>query len=481
MTKRALAALALLLTACTSTPTDNNTLAIALPFEPVASLSPFSDDALMTTRIGVGETLVGLDDNGVAQPWLAQSFTRPDDSTVVFTLRDDATFHDGTPVNAEAVVRSLQAAWDAASRPKGLGKTPLSFEAVDEHTVKVTSEKPDPILPQRFADSGTIILAQAAYKDPANPTIVGTATGPYVLDSVTTTEATTHKNEKYWDGTPKLDTLTVDFIPDGPARTNAIRAGEVAMAQAVPIAQLSSLGDAELQSTPLPRGVYLHLNSARGPFTDPKLRAAAAKAVNPNDIVTTIYENHAGKADGSIFSTEANWAVKSANTTTDAADPNGTTIRLATWTERPELGEVASVIAEQLRAAGFNVDITVTDYNSLEKALLDGEFDAVIGSRNYQLGAADPVSFLASDYSCDGSYNLSRFCDATIDAAIDKASSISDVEQRFEEAARIGADIVAANAVIPLAHEYSINAVNHVNDLSKDPFERRLITVDTHR
>ena len=144
MTKRALAALALLLTACTSTPTDNNTLAIALPFEPVASLSPFSDDALMTTRIGVGETLVGLDDNGVAQPWLAQSFTRPDDSTVVFTLRDDATFHDGTPVNAEAVVRSLQAAWDAASRPKGLGKTPLSFEAVDEHTVKVTSEKPDP-------------------------------------------------------------------------------------------------------------------------------------------------------------------------------------------------------------------------------------------------------------------------------------------------------------------------------------------------
>ena len=85
------------------------------------------------------------------------------------------------------------------------------------------------------------------------------------------------------------------FIEDSNARANAIRAGEVSMAQAVPIAQLGELRDLTIDSTPLPRGVYLHLNTSKGEFADPAIRAAAAQAVRPDAIVDSIYEGHAGK------------------------------------------------------------------------------------------------------------------------------------------------------------------------------------------
>ncbi|PRQ11687.1 ABC transporter substrate-binding protein [Corynebacterium sp. 13CS0277] len=460
--------------------------AIALPFEPVASLSPFSDDALLSTRMGVAETLVRLDSDGVATPWLAESVERPDGKTAVFTLREGVKFQDGTPMTGEAVVRSLQAAFDAASRPKGLGKKQLTF-AADGNTVTVTSEVDDPVLVQRFADAGTVILSAAAYEaDPSTPDVVGHATGPYTLTSVSTSKATAEAFADYWGGAPEITTLNVDFLTDGGARTNALRGGEVNLAQAVPIAQLSSLGDVELESTPIPRGVYLHLNTAKGAFAKESVRAAAAKAISPKEIVDAVYEGHAGVAEGSLFVPDTAWAkgAGSHNTTEGAADAaalGAEPIVLATWVERPELGEVASLVADQLRSAGFEVTVRVSDYNSIEKALLDGEFDAVIGSRNYQLGAADPVSFLQSDYSCEGSYNLSQFCDADIDAQIAAAAEKSDMEDRFRSAAAIGAEIVGRNAVIPLAHEYSLIAYDGVEGVSFDPFERTLIVRDTHR
>ena len=459
---------------------DSSSLAISLPFKPVASLSPFSDDAVLNTRMGIAETLVTLDADGKPQPKLAESWTTPDPNKVVFTLRDGIKFHDGTPVNAESIVTSLHHAWDAPSRPKGLGKKALTFEATGDHEVTVTSEVADPILPQRFADPGTVILSQDAYTGDT-PTVKGHGTGPFQLSEVDSTSATATKYADYWDGAPKLERLTVRFIEDGNARANAIRAGEVSMAQAVPIAQLGELRDLTIDSTPLPRGVYLHLNTSKGEFADPAIRAAAAQAVRPDAIVDSIYEGHAGKTHGSLFNEKTEWAshVDSHNNTDNAADAHGKAITLATWKERPELGEVASVVADQLREAGFEVNVVVRDYKSMEPALLGGEYDAVIGSRNYQSGAADPVSFLASDYTCEGSYNLSRYCNPEIDEAIAKADGTTDNEERYTQAAEVGAKIVGDNAVIPLAHEYSINAYDTVSNLNFDPFERLLVTKDT--
>lgn len=485
----AVAALALTFTAgisaCTTPEPEgagDKDLAIAMPFKPVASLSPYSDDAVTNIRMGVAETLVRLDEDGKPTPWLAESWDSAGDDTVTFTLRKNVKFHDGTALTAQAAANALKHAMNSASRPKGLGKNELEFTAEDDHTLTVKSSKPDPILLQRFSDPGTVILAESAYTGDS-PTPEGTGTGPFTLTQRSDSEATCAAFADYWGGTPALENLKVKFIEDGSARANAVRTAEVSLAQAIPLAQLSEVSDLTTESTPLPRGVYLHLNSKKGAFADAGLRAAAAAAVDPDSIVDSIYEGHAGKAHGSLFNEHTDWAkdVKSANTVTGAANPQDKEIKLATWNERPELPEAASVIAEQLRKAGFKVEINVSDYKSLEAAMLEGKYDAVIASRNYQFDAADPVSFLASDFTCEGSYNLSLYCNPEVDAAIEKADAIADTEQRYAEAANIGAMIVADNAVIPLAHEYSMLAYKDVNSLTFDPFERRLVTHETSR
>lgn len=457
-------------------------LAIALPFKPVSSLSPYSDDAVYNTRMGIAETLIALDKDGKPTPWLAESWETVGDDTVEFKLRKDVKFHDGSALTAAAAANALKHAVDSASRPKGLGKNDLEFTATDEHTLTVKSAKADPILVQRFADPGSVILSEAAYEG-ESPNLKGTGTGPFQLEESSDTEATSRAFADYWNGKPALENLKVQFIEDGSARANAVRTAEVNLAQAIPLAQLGEVSELTTESTPLPRGVYLHLNNKKGAFTDAGLRAAAAAAVDPDSIVDSIYEGHAGKAHGSLFNEDTSWAkdVKSANTTSNAAKPNDKEITLATWNERPELPEVASVVAEQLRKAGFQVNVTVSDYKSMETALLEGQYDAVIGSRNYQSGAADPVSFLSSDYTCEGSYNLSLYCNAEIDAEIQQADAIADPEKRYAEAAAIGAKIVADNAVIPLAHEYSLLSYKDVNSLYFDPFERRLVTHETSR
>ena len=80
-----------------------NNIKVSWPFKPVASLSPFSDDALLNTRLGIAETLVTLDSEGKPAPGLAESWETPDAKTMVFKLREGVKFHDGTELTAKAV------------------------------------------------------------------------------------------------------------------------------------------------------------------------------------------------------------------------------------------------------------------------------------------------------------------------------------------------------------------------------------------
>ncbi|MDO4631419.1 MAG: ABC transporter substrate-binding protein [Corynebacterium sp.] len=460
---------------------SGNNIKISLPFKPVASLSPFSDDALLNTRMGVTETLVNLDSEGNLIPGLAESWEAPDTKTVVFKLRSGVKFHDGTDLNAEAAAESINKAVSAAARPKGLGKADIKATAKSDTEVEVTSDKDDPILAQRFTDAGTVILAKKAYEG-SEPSLVGTATGPFKVVSVSDSEVKTEAFADYWGGKPQLDGVTTTFSADGSTRARAVQSGEVSLTQAIPISQLGSLGDVKTEFTVIPRGTYLHFNTKKGVFADPAMRAKAAEVVDPATVVKDIYEGHAGDPNGSLFAQNSEWAksVISKNSLAGATDPEvGTKITLATWDSRPELPEAATVIADQLRKAGFEVEVTQKPYDTLEEALLSGEFDVVLGNRNYGLGAADPVSFLSSDYTCDGGYNLSQYCNPDIDNEINSALEIANVDERYAKAAEIGAKIVADNAVIPIAHENSVISYKNLEGVDFDTYERKLVTKDT--
>ncbi|MHA6784219.1 ABC transporter substrate-binding protein [Pseudonocardia saturnea] len=455
-----------------------------LPFPPVQQLSPYGDDALLLTRLGVAETLVALDDAGSPVPALAETWTRVDDLTWRFTLRSGVTFHDGTPLTAEHVAAALTAATGASPAPRALRGITLTATAEDPSTLTVGTGVADAVLPQRLSAPTLVVLAPAAYADPGSPDPTGTATGPFVLTGADGAGATLDAFATYWDGAPEAPGVDARFVPDAGARVAAIRAGEADVALALPVAQAGLLADDQLVEVPLPRDVFLHLNAGTGVFADPGLRAAVRATLQPQlpTLTESIFEGRADAARG-IYGPASPWAA--ARPTPERAAPGtpaGQPVRLATYSDRAELPETASVIAETLRGMGFAVEETVREFSELEADLLAGNFDAVVAARSYLLDTGDPAGFLASDVTCAGGYNLSRLCDAGVDAAVAAAQTPTDVTARREAALAAEAAVLATDAVLPLIHDRArIGIATGVEGVAEDPAERRLITAETRR
>ncbi len=296
-----------------------------------------------------------------------------------------------------------------------------------------------------------------------------------------TSSATLDANPDYWGGTPAADGVDVRFLSEGVARANALRAEEVDIAHAVPVSQLDALGQGNrLVSIPLPRTVSLHLTSTSPVFADPVLRSAARQAVAGLDVAGSIYEGQADPPEG-LFGPVSSWAAqRSAPAHPDPAAVDGQSITLATYSDRAEMPEIAAAAADALRQAGFQVELVVRLYTELEEQLLAGEFDAVLMSRSYGQDTADPLSYLASDFGCDGGYNLSRFCDPEVDAQLAAASQSSDVDARQAVALRVENRVLASDVVVPLVHERTRLGVSEgVSGLADDPWERAIITRGT--
>lgn len=458
-------------------------LRVALNFAPVAELSPYTDDASSLMRIGVSESLISIDADGAPQPALAEKFEMVDEMTARFTLRSGVKFHDDTPVNATAVAASLEAALKADPAPSTVSGRELTITAEGEDVVVVKAAEPDPILIMRFANPDMVILAPKAYQtDPNKPNPIDAGTGPFELTALTgSTNATLQANPGYWGGAPKLSGLDVQFIPKADARVNAMRAGELDVFQNVPVAQLPNMTGFTVESRPIPRTTGLYLNTSDGAFADPGLRVAAAKAIQGDVIASSIFEGHADPAKR-IFRGDVDWTRdRQAPVYGEAKDPAGTSITIATYSDRPELPETVTVLADQLRSAGFTVETPVVkEYTVLEPEITAGNYDMVLLSRMYMSKANDPLSLMQLDFTCEGGYNLSFLCDPAVDQVVADATANSDVAARREAAVRAESLVLGSGAYIPVVHEQvRIGRVNEVSGLAQDPLEWKMITEQT--
>ncbi|MFF7284917.1 ABC transporter substrate-binding protein [Streptomyces griseorubiginosus] len=461
---------------------DGSRLRVALAFPPAENLSPYGADATLLSRLGVTEGLTALDANGAAAPALAESWRRENDRSWLFTLRE-ATFQDGSEVTPAAVAAALTHATEARPAPAALAGVTLKAEAAGD-AVRVTTRTADPVLPLRLSSPNLAVFAPKAYTA-AHVDPVGTATGPFALTRVTgSASAALDRFDDYWGGRAQASGVDARFVADGTARANALRTGQVDIAEAIPVAQAAALDRATLRRTATTRTTSLQLNTEAGPFKDPKLRAAAREAVDGSALVKGVFEGYADPGAG-IYGPAVTWAEGKRVRPTGraaAARPNGTAIILATYDNRPELPEIAQVLQQQLQTAGFKVTLQVREYSRLESDALDGKFDAFVGARNSLVDTGDPVGVLASDYTCDGGYNLAQLCDKKVDKAVADADLVSDTGERQDAALRAEAAILGTDAVVPLAHQSIIVGVGtDVRGVRLDPYERTLVGTGTRR
>jgi peptide/nickel transport system substrate-binding protein len=247
---------ALLLTACgasgdtdraaaTDAPTANEAPAATQGGQPVADMSIVKDiqldpanatDADSLFVIGyIYEGLVTLGADGIA-PGLAESWTVSDDGLdYIFTLRQNVTFHDSTPFNADAVIANFTrwfdpkdpahdtgeyAAWASIfggfKGETGEGNVPKSnfdgAEKVDDYTVLIHLTKPDDNFLAKLVNPAFDMVSPAAFGADYFGTSLGTAagTGPYKLTAWSDSALTLEPFAAYRNGAP-ADKLEFPF------------------------------------------------------------------------------------------------------------------------------------------------------------------------------------------------------------------------------------------------------------------------------
>lgn len=247
------------------------------------------------------------DEIGASYCLICSTLEYPEDrSWVIFNLRPEAKFSDGTPLTAEDVLFSFE-----TFRTKGLSDFRKVFneqvegaEVLDAHRIKF-SFKPDVPTRDLPADVGSLpILSKAQYEsqklDMEETTLVPyLGSGPYVVDKVQPPERITYKrNPDYWgkdlpimQGTANFDAIRIEYFADSVPAFEAFKGGAYtfrvensakswATGYNFPGISDGSVVKAELPSGAKASGQAFLFNLRREKFKDPRVREAIGLMFN---------------------------------------------------------------------------------------------------------------------------------------------------------------------------------------------------------
>lgn len=355
-------------------PADGN-LTIVVAVEPV-SLDPCdTQDAAnaVVLRSNVTESLTRIDPaSGEVVPLLAESWVQKDPNTWTFTLREGVTFHDGTPFDAEAAAASIRRVVDPELNCQNLDQFPypLTVTAVDPTTLDITSETSDSILPVRisYADIGS----------PSTPTDSKTTdpvgTGPFAFsDRVQGESVTLARYDGYWGEAPEATGVRYVYRAEPSVRAGMARTGEASLA--VPISVQDATDDDRTREYSDNRVFFLRTPTEKAPFTDVRVRQAAAYAIDKDTIVGTLMQR-SGQPTDQIVAASVNGFVEGyegprfdperAKALLAQARADGVDVDAAfDLVTRPDLfpgsDEVIQYVHQNLQDVGFNVDILSLD------------------------------------------------------------------------------------------------------------------------
>jgi peptide/nickel transport system substrate-binding protein len=169
-------------------------------------------------------------------PMLAASWEYSQDGlTFTVHLRDDVKFHDGTPVNADAVKASIERAKQSTHQPSTLLKNVTSVDVVDEHTAALHLSQPDATLPAALATQAGVVINPKVLSDPSvnltqPPAAAGS--GPYVVGDFQPSVSVTYQRstDAYWDPDAALiKQLQISAVSETTTRLSGLQAGDYDM------------------------------------------------------------------------------------------------------------------------------------------------------------------------------------------------------------------------------------------------------------
>lgn len=382
-----------------------------------ATLDPHlsTDVPSANVQTNLFDGLVKKDQDEEIIPNLATSWEAVDETTWVFELRDDVTFHDGEKFNAEVVKKNFDRILDpeVAAPRSFIFNMITDIEVLDEYKVQLTTEFPfAPLLSHLSHPVGVMISPisiDADYAAMEDGEIAGSVinthpigTGYFEFDTwAVGTEIKLVKNEDYWGEAALLDSVVFKAIPEGGTRLAELETGHAQIIEPVQPSEVSIVDDsgkAKIDETNSASLSYLGFNLDKEPFDDVRVRQAVSMLINLDDILNGIYEGHGVAATGplapSVFGYDdsiepLSFDVDAAKELlADAGFEDGFSTTL--WTnDNQQRMDIAILVQQALKDANIEVAIEVVEWGAYLDKTANGEHDMFILGLSNPVGDAD--------------------------------------------------------------------------------------------
>ncbi len=451
-------------------------LRIAAPANP-SSLDPTtggagSDHTILWTMY---DTLVEWDyDTLKPKPGIAK-WSYPDSKTMVLDISKDIKFHDGTPLDAEAVKFNLDRnRSDQRSNIKADLTSVESVEVTGPLQVTLKLKNPDTALPAILSDRAGMMVSPTNIKALGNDTNrkpVGA--GPWKFVSWADNQSIVlTRNEHYWKpGRPYLDGIEFSIIPELATGLRSVVAGENDMAFSLP-ARLKPVIDRaknlQVVTGPTLYCIQLYFNYGRAPLNNVKVRQAINFAIDRNAFVKATMNGLGEPATMTLPSTH--WAYdKSVSTLyphnpdkarkllAEAGFKDGLDLTIGGYNDQDSVRR-SEVLQAQLGQAGIRLKFTRGTIAEISAQFFATEkkFDVLLSAWT---GRPDPSMTYALGFDKGAYYNASREADPELVKLIQQSRESEDLKERAVVFAKIQRFVMENALSAPLAFQYELDAL----------------------
>ena len=414
--------------------------------------------------------LIDIDTDGSFYGILATEWSAPDETTWVFDLVPNATFHNGEPFTPDDVVYTFQRILDPATA----SAYSSLFDSIDTVTksgdAQVTFTLKTPFGPflTNLANNGQIVNQVAI--EAGDPSRNPVGTGPFkFVEWVQGQHVTLEKNADYFiEGKPAFDGVELRFLLVDQGRIDGLRSGELQWVDAVPLSQLETLSTDEAFNyvTSPTAGIpdFLAMNVTAAPFDQAEVRQAVAWALDRTAIRDVAYfgAGEVGLAEvpsGSTWFDDADVYAggpdieRARELLAAAGITEEITVTYLGLPQYPELLKTGEVVREQLKEIGINMEIEQVDVSVWFDRYSTGDYQITSA---YQERTVDPDNFYSLVVKTGAGANAMQYSNPDLDAMIDAARQGTDDAERktmYNEIRRI----VQEEAPLIFVHYETIN------------------------
>lgn len=429
-------------------PIRGGTLMVGLADDP-PELDPHltSSNAARTVLHNIFATLVEIDEELQVVPGIAHSWDISEDGkSFTFYIREGVLFHDGTPLDAEAVKYNFERMTDREFGSARAGE--LAFvETVtvdDPLTVTVTLSQPyGGFLPALASWSGMMVSPTAAEEHGRNFSQVLVGAGPFkFVERIRDDRLVIERFDGYFkEGLPYLDRVVYRPFVDVDSRILNLESGAVHIINTVPgkaVKQFQESQDITLSSVGGLgfRGIWINTKSKD--LGSPERRAAVSACIDRQVVVDAVFGDAAVPAIGPF--SPATWVVdeedeapardldRARELLAKAGVPDGFSFQLLITPDEESI-RVASIYAAMCREVGIEIDIQQGEFGSIISRMGEGNYTAAqieLSPRN------DPDLSAYPWFHSQGGVNWSYYENEEMDDLLDRARASVDQEYRRE-------------------------------------------------